>query len=37
MKRTLFAIVAIGAGIAVGFWVAPPFGSFAILAKSTGK
>ena len=33
MKAAAFAIVAIGVGIAVGFWVAPPFGSFSILAQ----
>lgn len=33
MKTALIAVVVISLGIAVGFWVAPPFGSFAILAK----
>lgn len=37
MKQALFAIVAIGVGITAGFWIAPPFGSFAILAKPVAK
>ncbi len=37
MKQALFAIVAIGVGIVVGFWIAPPIGSFAILAKPVSK
>ena len=35
MKTSVLAVVAIAVGIALGFWVAPPFGSFAILAKPT--
>jgi hypothetical protein len=37
MKAAALAVVAIAIGISVGFWVAPPFGSFSILAKPVSK
>lgn len=35
MKIAIGAFIAIGIGVAIAFWVAPPFGSFSILAKSS--
>lgn len=37
MRLALIALAATTVGVIVGFWVAPPFGSFAILAKPTAK
>jgi hypothetical protein len=36
--RTLFlALAATTVGVIAGFWIAPPFGTFAILAKPSAK
>jgi hypothetical protein len=37
MKTALLAVLAISLGVAAGFWIAPPFGTFAVLAKSVPK
>lgn len=37
MKTLLMALAATTLGVIAGFWIAPPFGSFAILAKPSAK
>jgi hypothetical protein len=37
MRQLAVTLLAISIGIAAGFWIAPPFGSFAVLAKPVAK